>query len=406
MTAAPPHLVMVTNAVAPDKLGGLERYVRELSRGLVDAGASVTVVSKRTQPDQPGDERGEDGVRIRRYSPPPKSDPLFAARYPIEVHRGVRVGIARAIADAGSRRVLLHGHFPVPMLGSALARKPYVYTCHAPVHRELLSERRNSYALPSPVRRTAVSGLRAAERHVLRRAHTLVTLSDFVRSEVAALDARDGARVQLIPGGLDTEWFQPADERADVALATTAASAPRLFTARRLVERTGVDLLVDAMPAILRRIPGAHLDIAGSGPLGETLADRIRATGLEKNVRLLGRIPEAELRDRYRRAHLAITPTTALEGFGLSTVEALACGTLAVVTPIGANAEVVEGLSRLLVARRATADALADAVVSVLLSPDFSALRLRARSHVHPRWAWPAIVDAHLALYDHLPSLR
>ncbi|MGQ7361661.1 alkaline phosphatase D family protein, partial [Streptococcus suis] len=58
--------------------------------------------------------------------------------------------------------------------------------------RELLSERRGSYALPAPFRAAAVGGLRRAERHVLRRAHTVVTLSAFVRSEVATLDRRTG----------------------------------------------------------------------------------------------------------------------------------------------------------------------------------------------------------------------
>lgn len=80
MNEIPPHVIMVTNAVAPDKLGGLERYVRELSAGLVAAEASVTVIAKRTAPEQPDEERGADGVLIRRFDPPRKTDPLFAVR--------------------------------------------------------------------------------------------------------------------------------------------------------------------------------------------------------------------------------------------------------------------------------------------------------------------------------------
>lgn len=403
MTRRLPHVVMVTNAVAPDKLGGLERYVRELSRHLVRAGASVTVVTKRTDDAQPSLELADDGVRVRRYSPPSKRDPLFAARYPLDIVRGVRTQLRRAVDDGAGKRVLLHGHFPVPLLDAAVRRLPYAYTCHAPVYRELLSERRDSYALPRPLRATAVRGLRAAERRVLRSAHSVITLSAFVQSEVATLDERTGRRVHRIPGGLDTEWFRPAD--------TGAASRNRregevtLFTARRLVERTGVDRLVEAMPAVLAQIPAARLHIAGAGPLGASLADRVHELGLDDRVRLLGRVSEEDLRDWYRRADIAITPTTALEGFGLSTVEALACGTIAVATPIGANAEVVEGLSPRLVTRSAAPEHLAETIVSVANDPDLGALRSRARAHVHPRWAWPAVVDRHLALYDDLPAL-
>ncbi|MFJ4039437.1 glycosyltransferase family 4 protein [Microbacterium sp. NPDC090007] len=402
MTSSLPHVVMLTNAVAPDKLGGLERYVRELSRGLVAAGASVTVVAKRTAADQPEDERGTDGVRIRRYSPPPKTDPLFALRYPHVIVSGVRAHLDRARADGHGRPAILHGHFPVPLLGLARTRQTYVYTCHAPVHRELLSERRESYALPRPVRATAVAGLRGTERLVLRRAHTLVTLSTFVRDEVAALDRRCGERVQPIPGGLDTDWFRPAA----VPPPPLDPRAPVLFTARRLVERTGVDALVEAMPAVLAQAPGARLDIAGTGPLAPSLERRIIELGLGGHVHLLGRLSETDLRDHYRRADLAITPTRAMEGFGLSTAEALACGTLAVVSPVGANPEVVSGLSPTLVARSSSPPDLAAAITSVLRSPDLDALRARTRSHVHPRWAWHAVVDDHLALYDRVPVAR
>ena len=402
MTRALPHVVMLTNAVAPDKLGGLERYVRELSRGLVASGASVTVLAKRTADDQADDELATDGVRIRRYSPPPKSDPLFAARYAVVVARGVRAHLEAAIADGGSRPTVLHGHFPVPLLGTARSRRPYVYTCHAPVHRELLSERRGSYALPRPVQAAAVGGLRASERLVLRRAHTLITLSSFVRDEVTALDARCGERVVQLPGGLDTDWFQPAaaDHRPIDRL------APVLFTARRLVERTGVDALVEAMPAVLAQAPAARLDIAGSGPLADALARRIDELGLTASVRLLGRIDETDLREHYRRADLALTPTRALEGFGLSTAEALACGTLAVVTPVGANPEVVSGLAPALVARGAEPDDIAAAILAVLRDPALETLRSRARAHVHPRWAWSHVVDRHLEIYDRVPSTR
>lgn len=59
---------MVTNAVAPDKLGGLERYVRELAATLVRKGHDVTTLSKRTALDQPSAETGDDGVRLLRSS--------------------------------------------------------------------------------------------------------------------------------------------------------------------------------------------------------------------------------------------------------------------------------------------------------------------------------------------------
>lgn len=399
MSSTSPHVVMVTNAVAPDKLGGLERYVRELSAALVRVGTTVTVVAKRTDAAQPLVEDGEDGVRLRRYVPPSKSDPLFGVRYPLAVTRGVDRAMRAALADAGARRAIVHGHFPVPMLGLTTRRVPYVYTCHAPVYKEVLSERRGSYFLPAPVQKAAVAGLRAAEQRVIHRAHTLIALSDFVRSEVAELSPLAADRVVRIPGGLDTDWFSPDD-----AVRGGSSDEVVLFTARRLVERTGVDRLVRAMPHVLAREPRARLVVAGAGPLRAELERDIDRWGLRDRVRLLGRVSEVELRDWYRRADLAVTPTAALEGFGLSTVEALACGTPAFVTPVGANPEVVRGLSPRLIARGAGAGEMARGILELLTSDELPAIRARARDFVHPALGWSAVVDAHAELYDRMPA--
>lgn len=399
MSRTPPHVVMVTNAVAPDKLGGLERYVRELSAALVRVGTTVTVVAKRTDAAQPLLEDGDDGVRVRRYAPPSKSDPLFGVRYPLAVTRDVGRAMTAALADGRGRRAVIHGHFPVPMLGITARRTPYVYTCHAPVYKEVLSERRGSYFLPASVQKAAVAGLRAAERRVLHRAHTLITLSDFVRSEVAVLSAAAADRVVRIPGGLDTDWFAPDDEAHRVSTDEIV-----LFTARRLVERTGVDRLVLAMPHVLAREPRARLVVAGAGPLRGELERDIDRWGLRDRVRLLGRVSEVELRDWYRRADLAITPTAALEGFGLSTVEALACGTPAFVTPVGANPEVVRDLSPRLIASGSGAGEMARGILDLLASDELSRIRERARGFVHPSLSWASVVDAHSELYDRMPE--
>lgn len=396
------HVVMITNVVAPDKLGGLERYVRELSDHLVSSGAQVTVISKRTQPQQAEDESLPSGLRILRYKGPSKSNPFFALAYPILVTSRVQAAIRKAVQETeAGRRVVLHAHFPIPALALALTRQRYIYTCHAPVHKEIVPERQGSYLLPKATQHIAVNGVRKLERFVLRKAGTIVTLSDFVRHEVGALHSKAMTRVQRIPGGLDTTWFTPAEETP-----TRSPANLTVFTARRLVERTGVENLVKAMPEILIHLPELKLYIAGSGPRESAIRQLIATNHLENAVTLLGRIPEEALRDWYRRADIAVTPTKELEGFGLSTAEALACGTPALVTPVGANPEVVDGLSHLLVAADAGPSGIAEAVVRLGTSADLLQIRSRSRSHVHPRFGWSAVVESHLRMYAAESSMK
>ena len=98
------------------------------------------------------------------------------------------------------------------------------------------------------------------------------------------------------------------------------------------------------MPAILRSLPRARLAIAGTGSSDSSLREQVTHLALEDRVRFVGRISDSDLVNSYRTADLVVMPSQALEGFGLTTAEALACGTPVVGTPIGATPELLAGI--------------------------------------------------------------
>ena len=411
MTPDTKKLVFVTNVVAPDKLGGLERYVRELAAELVRAGHEVTVISKRKEDNQAAFEVGTDGVKIRRYSGPSKSDPLFALKYPFVIWRRVSEAIR---AEVGSPKdswerddVIVHGHFAVPSLFLALRNYKYIYTCHAPIYKEILGERQGSYRLPKPLQSLAVWLTKISEKIVFRKARKIITLSRFIRNEVKTVDKKSYEKVSLIPGGLQTDYFTPADVARVKFWVDPENAVPTLFTARRIVHRTGVELLVKAVPTILEDFPKLQVNIAGSGPLADSLKNLIKELGISDSVRLLGRIPEEDLLENYRSADIAVTPTLELEGFGLSTAEALACGTPVVVTPAGANPEVVEGIGYNLVSDEVTPESLAARIIELLRNPEALAqVADKAREHTHPRFGWPVVAQKHEEIYETFQQVK
>lgn len=390
-------VLMVTNAVAPDKLGGLERYVRELSAALVRKGHDVTTLSKQTDPSQPSAETGDDGVRLLRYAPPPKSDPLFVAKYPVSVARSVRRTVLGADYD------VLHGHYPVAMAPVTTTRVPYIYTFHAPVHKEVVGERQGAYRAPGPVSGATVEVMKRLERRVLERASIVVTLSDFVAGEMRAITRPGSTTWKKIPGGLMTDYFTP---RSGVQ-PPVEVQRPLIVTARRLVERTGVELLVAAMPDVLRAHPTAQLVITGDGPRRGPIEKQLADLGIAHAVHLLGRVSDDDLLAWYRTADLVVTPTLELEGFGLSTAEAMSCGTPVLVTPVGANTEVVAGLGERFVAKSTDPRDIGAALVGVLDDPALLAAKgVEARGLVHPRMNWDHVADAYLEAYGQLPGRR
>lgn len=386
---------MVTNAVAPDKLGGLERYVRELAAALVRKGHDVTTLSKKTDAVQPSAETGDDGVRLLRMSTPPKSDPLFVAKYPVSFARSVRRKMVGADYD------VLHGHYPISMLPVLTTDIPFLYTFHAPVYKEVLGERQGEYRAPGLVSTATVSAMKAIEKRVLQRAATVVTLSDFIGDEMRAITRQGSTNWRKIPGGLKTDYFAPlAGAKPPIDL-----GRPLIVTARRLVERTGVELLVAALAEVLHARPSAQLVITGDGPRRGAIEKQIANLGIASSVHLLGRVSEDDLLAWYRSADLVVTPTLQLEGFGLSTAEAMSCGTPVVVTPIGANPEVAAGLGERFVTRSTDPRDIAATLIDVLGDPTMlAAIRDETRSLVHPRFDWDHVADAYLDAYEDLPG--
>jgi glycosyltransferase involved in cell wall biosynthesis len=387
---------MLTNGIVPDQLGGLQRYVRELSGALVAAGAEVTVLTRRLRPEDPPTEIGDDGVLVRRHHVPSTSNLLYALLYPASA--GLAAG---SVLRGTGGDTVVHVHFAMNGIAPALMRRPYVQTFHAPAYRELLPEHHGRYPLSATLAPVAVAAFRTLEALVCRRAREHVVLSEFMRGELTQLAGRGRAeRAVRIPGGLDTAWFTPGPGVSD---SFAAAARPLLFTARRLVPRTGVGELVRAMPQIVARFPGARLAVAGDGPLRDRLLAQIDELCLHDCVRLLGRVDEGALRGWYRAADLFVLPTQELEGFGLATAEALACGTPALGTPIGATPEILAQLDPGLVSPGTSCDDLAAAIVALLERPAALAdIGRRARPCVHPGFGWPAVAQRYLQLYDEL----
>jgi glycosyltransferase involved in cell wall biosynthesis len=392
--AADPGIVMLTNAVMPDQLGGLQRYVRQLARALAAHGSPVTIVTKRVSHELPAQEQFPDGVRIRRYDIPERSNPLYAIGYPLASLRATG-----AVANVAG---ILHVHYPLQGFTPAVLGAPYVHTFHAPIYRELLPEHQDRYSLPEQLRGALVETARAGEARVAARSRETIVLTEYMRGELDLLSHAAAERAITVPAGLDSGFFAPG---AGVVHEAAQGAGPLLFTARRLVPRTGVSELVRAMPAVLAKLPSARLAIAGDGPLRTEIRTLLRDLSLQDEVILLGRVSDIDLRDWYRAADLFVLPTQELEGFGMSTTEALACGTPAVGTPVGGTPEILRPIDERLVAGGITADDIATAILGIFTTEGLLAsLARQVRDHVVPGMDWSTIADRHLEVYERMKA--
>ena len=199
-------------------------------------------------------------------------------------------------------------------------------------------------------------------------------------------------KLQVFRNGVDLERFQPVDRGAARARLSLPLTAKVLLSVGNLIELKGHHIAIEA----LARLPsGVFLLIAGAGPDREKLAALAQALGVGERVRFLGQVVNTELKWCYGAAD-ALVLCSSREGWANVLLEAMACGTPVLATPVGGSAEIVTApaAGRLLEARSPAA--LASACMALLEHPpDTAAVRRHAEG-----FSWEATTQAQLGLFQ------
>ncbi|MDH5831318.1 glycosyltransferase [Luteimonas sp. M1R5S18] len=212
------------------------------------------------------------------------------------------------------RRInVVHAHWLVPqglvaVLLSKLGRRglPFLVTSHG---ADLFALR----AWPFP----------AIKRLVIREAADVTVVSEGMLAEIAQLGG-DRDRVGVEPMGVDLKGrFRPDP--------SVSRSRSEILFVGRLVEKKGLQHLLNAMPLIRSKRPDVRLTIAGFGPDMEARREQVARLGMEDSVEFLGPIAQIDLPGLYRRAALFVAPFVEArsgdqDGLGLVLIEALGCG--------------------------------------------------------------------------------
>jgi glycosyltransferase involved in cell wall biosynthesis len=356
-------------------MSGTDRYYHELLQALPACGIGVR-----------GMVLGEPGA----LEPPMSGVASFA---PEGSGRLARVRGARRTARpllAGADLVVSHGPPHAFYVLDLLGARPLVAHFHGPWALEGRAE---------GVGRFTETVRHVQEAAVYRRARRFIVLSRAYGATLEGEFGVDPACVRVIPGGVDLRRFSltasPAEARARLGW---PLDRPIVVATRRLEPTKGIGPLIDAIALVRASVPSVLCMIAGTGALAESLRARAEAANLGDNVRFLGHIASAELAFMYRAADLSVVPSAVWEGFGLSVVESLACGTPALVTPVGGLPEVVQPLSSELVVRDPSPPAIAEGLVRALA--DRHALPDREACIAHARlFDWSAIAERVAAVY-------
>lgn len=205
---------------------------------------------------------------------------------------------------------------------------------------------------------------RALTKYALRKAELIVYNSEIAKKGLLELGAHP-SKLRQIFNGVDTQQFNPYQRDKHFKRSLQLPEAPIVICIRSLRPLYNVEMLIKAIPSILKQVPQVTFIIGGDGEQRDYLKDLAGSLGILGNVRFLGWIQHDEL-PRYLASSDVYVSTSLSDSAPLSLQEAMACELAPVVTDLPANREwIVDGENGFLVS---TGDiqALAQKIVHLL----------------------------------------
>ncbi|MGW1174931.1 glycosyltransferase family 4 protein [Kitasatospora sp. NPDC002543] len=233
-------------------------------------------------------------------------------------------------------------------------------------------------------------GARAVLRRIGRGTDVVTYLGAYTRARIAPALGPDAQLARLVPG-VDPSVFRPT-------AAGGPATAPVVLCVARLVPRKGQDVLIRALPAIRRAVPGTTLVLVGRGPDENRLRGLARRLAEPGGVVFAGGLDHAGTAVHYAGADVFAMPCRTrrlgleAEGLGIVFLEAAAAGLPVVAGRSGGAPDtVLDGVTGTVVDGRSPA-AVAAALTRILLAPPAERARMGAagRRWAEEHWTWEA----------------
>jgi phosphatidylinositol alpha-1,6-mannosyltransferase len=346
-----PHAVILTSEFPPGP-GGIGTHAHQLAVQLVQRGWQVTVLAS------------QDYVDPERIAAFNRAQP-FAVISPARTGSRVATAAQRVLAAERLLRrsrpdLLIASGERMVWMGSVLAgafRVPSVAIGHA-----------LEFNVSAPWRRRL-------NRLAFGRYDHVVCVSEFTRSRLDVLGARPRG-VSVIPNGADDGRFRVLDagEGERFRRERNLVRARLLVTVGGVHQRKGQDLVIRALPEVLRRFPDVHYLIAGMPLEKDRFAAVAAELGVIDRVHFLGVLDPATLLAAVNASDLFVmtsrhTAEGDFEGFGIAVVEAALCGKAAVVTDGSGLVEAIEPGVTGLAARQEDPASIAACINELLADP-------------------------------------
>ena len=376
--------------------GGMNAYVLQLAREYARRGNRVDVFTRHHNPNDPKIVEIEDGARVIHLD----SGPANAAKSDLFGHIPRFLGeLYRFQRAEGARYDIIHSHYWLSgRVGMALSREwgcPHVATFHTLAKTKM----RARAGEREPQLREDVEGL------IMSDADGVIVSTEEERQDIARYYGAPRHNIEVIPAGVNLEMFQPVD-RAEARAALASEWGIRddervILYVGRIEPLKGIDILLRALP-MLEHDGAVRALIVGGNPGNDVELERLKSLaaelGIADSVTFTGSVPQAVLPTYYSAADVFTLPSHS-ESFGLAPLEAMACGTPAVVSRVGGLKTFIRsGENGYLVPWRCP-ESFAQRFDTLLANPELRDAMGRAARERALSMGWGAVAERMLGYY-------
>lgn len=388
------------------KTGGMNVYVRDLSRVLGQLGITVDVFT-RSQDDCVPMVNHDLGERARViHIPAGPQAPIPVAEVGNYLDE-FAAGVAQFATAEDVHYDIIHSHY---WLSGIVAEKLEQFWGETPIVHMFHTLGHMKNRIATTPQEGAPPERLEGESRVLEIANRIIAATPAEQAQLNWLYGADMDKVTVIPPGVDLERFHPIDKSEAKNRVGIPCGDKNIMFAGRIEPLKGIDTLIQAMALIKQRYPevvdNTCVAIIGGDPWSDNPdAEMARLQAMRQNldihdiVLFLGAKDQDVLPNYYAAAEMVIMPSH-YESFGMVALEAMAMGRPVIASEVGGLAYLIQdGINGYHVPTR-DPEALAERIYELLSNPDCRKEMGHAARKFAERFDWPIIARRMISTYQ------
>ncbi|TPH13288.1 TIGR04063 family PEP-CTERM/XrtA system glycosyltransferase [Litorilituus lipolyticus] len=248
---------------------------------------------------------------------------------------------------------------------------------------------------------------RKLETHVVKHADAVTTICEGLKNDLIARGFKQD-KFTVIPNAVNVEQFDVIKEKnSQLEQSLNLMGCHVLGFLGSFYAYEGLDLLIEAMPDVLKNNANVRLLLVGGGPQEQNLKHQVSLLGLEDKVIFTGRVPHEEVGQYYSLVDLLVYPRKAMRLTDLVTplkpLEAMAQGKIVLASDVGGHHELITDQQNGFLFEAGNVEHLSNKISELLANDELRESQiLRGREYVEDIRNWPNSVKKYQPLYQQL----